>query len=151
MAARSVGARDEEHIIRIGGMKRRFERREAGASLPHTHAQLYALDFVPAEVARERERSGAYTTRTMGQSLLGDLLAEASAKDPNLSILSVGSPGESGPFVMPDAARNDDSTSVNIMVPTTGNAMTSPPATRWMTDPTRAHPLPPQRGFWSAW
>jgi UDPglucose--hexose-1-phosphate uridylyltransferase len=52
------------------------ERHEAGASLPHTHAQLYALDFVPAEVARERERSGAYTTRTMGQSLLGDLLAE---------------------------------------------------------------------------
>ncbi len=52
------------------------ERREAGASLPHTHAQLYALDFVPATVARERERSGAYTTRTMGQSLLGDLVAE---------------------------------------------------------------------------
>jgi UDPglucose--hexose-1-phosphate uridylyltransferase len=52
------------------------ERREAGASLPHTHAQLYALDFVPAEVARERERAGAYTTRTMGQSLLGDLVAE---------------------------------------------------------------------------
>ncbi len=52
------------------------ERREAGASLPHTHAQLYALDFVPAAVARERERAGAYTTRTMGQSLLGDLLAE---------------------------------------------------------------------------
>ncbi len=52
------------------------ERREAGASLPHTHAQLYALDFVPAAVARERERSAAYTTRTMGQSLLGDLVAE---------------------------------------------------------------------------
>jgi UDPglucose--hexose-1-phosphate uridylyltransferase len=52
------------------------ERREAGASLPHTHAQLYALDFVPAEVARERERASAYTTRTMGQSLLGDLVAE---------------------------------------------------------------------------
>ncbi len=49
---------------------------EAGASLPHTHAQLYALDFVPADVARERERAGAYTTRTMGQSLLGDLVAE---------------------------------------------------------------------------
>src|SRR3954471_6733744 len=31
------------------------ERREAGASLPHTHAQLYALDFVPAAIARERE------------------------------------------------------------------------------------------------
>jgi UDPglucose--hexose-1-phosphate uridylyltransferase len=52
------------------------ERREAGASLPHTHAQLYALDFVPATVARERERASAYTTRTMGQSLLGDLVAE---------------------------------------------------------------------------
>ena len=52
------------------------ERREAGASLPHTHAQLYALDFVPAAVARERERFSAYTTRTMGQSLLGDLVAE---------------------------------------------------------------------------
>ncbi|HTU77434.1 MAG TPA: DUF4921 family protein [Solirubrobacteraceae bacterium] len=52
------------------------ERREAGASLPHTHAQLYAFDFVPAAVARERERAGAYTTRTMGQSLLGDLVAE---------------------------------------------------------------------------
>jgi UDPglucose--hexose-1-phosphate uridylyltransferase len=52
------------------------ERREAGASLPHTHAQLYALDFVPAVVARERERANAYTTRTMGQSLLGDVIAE---------------------------------------------------------------------------
>jgi len=52
------------------------ERREGGASLPHTHAQLYALDFVPAEVARERERAGAYTTRTMGHTLLEDLIAE---------------------------------------------------------------------------
>ena len=52
------------------------ERREAGASLPHTHAQLYALDFVPAAVARERERAGAYATRTMGSSLLGDLVQE---------------------------------------------------------------------------
>ena len=52
------------------------ERREAGASLPHTHSQLYALDFVPAAVARERERASAYAARTMGQSLLGDLVAE---------------------------------------------------------------------------
>jgi UDPglucose--hexose-1-phosphate uridylyltransferase len=52
------------------------ERREAGASLPHTHAQLYALDFVPAAIARERERFGAYTTRTMGGNLLGDLVQE---------------------------------------------------------------------------
>ena len=57
------------------------ERREAGASLPHTHAQLYALDFVPAAVARERERAAAYTTRTMGQSLLGDLVAEEVRRD----------------------------------------------------------------------
>ena len=41
------------------------ERREAGASLPHTHAQLYALDFVPAAVARERERFSAYATLVM--------------------------------------------------------------------------------------
>jgi UDPglucose--hexose-1-phosphate uridylyltransferase len=52
------------------------ERREAGASLPHTHAQLYALDFVPAVVAGERERFGAYADRTMGQNLLEDLVAE---------------------------------------------------------------------------
>jgi UDPglucose--hexose-1-phosphate uridylyltransferase len=50
------------------------ERREAGASLPHTHAQLYALDFVPAAIARERERFGAYATQTMGGNLLADLL-----------------------------------------------------------------------------
>ena len=52
------------------------ERREAGASLPHTHAQLYALDFVPPAVARERERFSAYATRTMGQNLLADIVAE---------------------------------------------------------------------------
>jgi len=50
------------------------ERTEAGASLPHTHAQLYALDFVPAAIARERERFGAYATRTMGGNLLADLV-----------------------------------------------------------------------------
>jgi UDPglucose--hexose-1-phosphate uridylyltransferase len=50
------------------------ERREGGASLPHTHAQLYALDFVPTHVARERER--AYAVRTMGADLLQDLVQE---------------------------------------------------------------------------
>ncbi|MBJ7331199.1 MAG: DUF4921 family protein [Solirubrobacteraceae bacterium] len=50
------------------------ERREAGASMLHTHAQLYALDFVPAAIARERERFGAYATRTTGGNLLADLL-----------------------------------------------------------------------------
>lgn len=52
------------------------EGREAGASLPHTHAQLYALPFVPASVARERERFTAYENRTMGRNLLEDVLQE---------------------------------------------------------------------------
>jgi len=52
------------------------ERREAGASLPHTHAQLYALDFVPAAIARERERFSAYAVHTMGGNLLADLVQE---------------------------------------------------------------------------
>jgi len=52
------------------------EGRHAGASLPHTHAQLYALPFVPATVARERERFTAYAHRTHGRNLLGDLLQE---------------------------------------------------------------------------
>jgi len=52
------------------------ERAEAGASLPHTHTQLVAFNFVPAAVARERERFGAYQTRTMGGDLLGDLVQE---------------------------------------------------------------------------
>ena len=52
------------------------ERPEAGASLPHTHAQLFALDFVPAMIARERERFAAYATRTMGGNLLADLVQE---------------------------------------------------------------------------
>src|SRR3954447_17358471 len=52
------------------------EGREAGASLPHTHAQLYALPFVPSVVARERERFTAYSDRTQGRNLLEDLLQE---------------------------------------------------------------------------
>ena len=52
------------------------EGHEGGASLPHTHAQLFALDFVPAAIARERERFGAHAVRTMGGNLLGDLVQE---------------------------------------------------------------------------
>jgi UDPglucose--hexose-1-phosphate uridylyltransferase len=52
------------------------ERAEAGASLPHTHAQLYSLDSVPALIARERERYSAHAVRTMGSNLLGDLVQE---------------------------------------------------------------------------
>jgi UDPglucose--hexose-1-phosphate uridylyltransferase len=53
------------------------EGREAGASLEHSHAQLYALGFVPAAVARERERFVSYNQHTMG----GDLLAEIAAEE----------------------------------------------------------------------
>jgi UDPglucose--hexose-1-phosphate uridylyltransferase len=49
---------------------------DAGASLEHSHAQLYALGFVPVAVARERERAAAYHERTMGANLLGDVLTE---------------------------------------------------------------------------
>jgi len=52
------------------------EGKEAGASLPHTHSQLYALPFVPAAVARERERFTAYSDRTQGRNLLEDILQE---------------------------------------------------------------------------
>ncbi len=52
------------------------ERHEAGASLPHTHTQLYALGFVPAAVARERERFGAYAARQVGADLLAELVQE---------------------------------------------------------------------------
>jgi UDPglucose--hexose-1-phosphate uridylyltransferase len=49
---------------------------DAGASLEHSHAQLYALGFVPAEIARERERATAYHERTMGAHLLEDVATE---------------------------------------------------------------------------
>jgi UDPglucose--hexose-1-phosphate uridylyltransferase len=49
---------------------------DAGASLEHTHAQLYALRFVPAALARERERAGAYHQRTMGGHLLADVAVD---------------------------------------------------------------------------
>jgi UDPglucose--hexose-1-phosphate uridylyltransferase len=48
----------------------------AGASREHTHAQLYALPFVPAAIARERERFSAYRERTGGGGLLSDVLSE---------------------------------------------------------------------------
>jgi UDPglucose--hexose-1-phosphate uridylyltransferase len=52
------------------------EGHAAGASLEHSHAQLYALDMVPAVVAREREHFTAHNSRTMGGCLLCDLLAQ---------------------------------------------------------------------------
>jgi UDPglucose--hexose-1-phosphate uridylyltransferase len=53
------------------------EGREAGASLEHSHSQLYALAFVPTAVARERERFASYHQHTMG----GDLLAEIASEE----------------------------------------------------------------------
>jgi UDPglucose--hexose-1-phosphate uridylyltransferase len=52
------------------------EGRDAGASLEHSHAQLYGLGFVPAAVARERERFSAYHERTAGGDLLSDIITE---------------------------------------------------------------------------
>lgn len=47
-----------------------------GAAPVASQAQLYALDFVPAIVARERERFSAHAVRTMGSNLLEDLVQE---------------------------------------------------------------------------
>jgi UDPglucose--hexose-1-phosphate uridylyltransferase len=48
----------------------------AGATLAHTHAQLWALPFVTPLIARERERMRAYFEHTQGRNLIEDLLVE---------------------------------------------------------------------------
>ncbi|MGB0872160.1 MAG: galactose-1-phosphate uridylyltransferase [Solirubrobacterales bacterium] len=48
----------------------------AGATIAHTHTQLFGLPFVPPLVARERERMRAYHEHTQGRDLVQDLLAE---------------------------------------------------------------------------
>jgi UDPglucose--hexose-1-phosphate uridylyltransferase len=68
MRAHAAEAHCVQLIVNEGG--------GAGASLPHSHAQLYALDFVPVLIARERERFSAYNERTMGGELLADIAAE---------------------------------------------------------------------------
>jgi UDPglucose--hexose-1-phosphate uridylyltransferase len=73
----------------------------AGASLEHTHAQLYALPFVPAAVARERERAGAYRERTGGGDLLGDILVEELRRDERLVAID-----EEAALVCPWASRS---------------------------------------------
>jgi UDPglucose--hexose-1-phosphate uridylyltransferase len=52
------------------------EGHAAGATIEHTHAQLYGMRFVPAEVARERERTTAYHQRTQGSHMLGDVATQ---------------------------------------------------------------------------
>lgn len=49
------------------------ERPASGAA---AHAELFALDFVPAAIARERERFSAHAARTMGANLLEDIVQE---------------------------------------------------------------------------
>ena len=49
------------------------EGRDAGASLRALPRSALRAPFVPAEVARERERTGAYHERTMGGHLLSDV------------------------------------------------------------------------------
>ena len=58
---------------------------DAGASLEHSHAQLYALRFVPAAIARERERASAYHERTMGGHLLPEVATEEVRRRPRSS------------------------------------------------------------------
>ncbi len=88
----SLGAlSDDELAIAVSGWRERMraasdessyvhlivnEGSSAGATLEHTHAQLYGLRFVPAEVARERERATAYHQRTMGSHMLGDVASQ---------------------------------------------------------------------------
>jgi UDPglucose--hexose-1-phosphate uridylyltransferase len=66
-----VGAEEGSYVHLIVN-----EGPDAGASLEHSHAQLYALRFVPAAIARERERTSAYHERTMGGHLLSDVATE---------------------------------------------------------------------------
>jgi UDPglucose--hexose-1-phosphate uridylyltransferase len=89
----SIGKLDDEELaVAVAGWRTRMrehgeaaayvqlivnEGRGAGASLEHSHAQLYALGFVPAAIARERERFASYNQHTMG----GDLLAEIASEE----------------------------------------------------------------------
>jgi UDPglucose--hexose-1-phosphate uridylyltransferase len=83
----SLGAMAVDEVIRAVELWRTVMARHDAAAALHlsvqdayhaavSQAELFALDFVPAALARERERFGAYATRTMGANLLGDLVQE---------------------------------------------------------------------------
>jgi UDPglucose--hexose-1-phosphate uridylyltransferase len=74
----------EELAAAMAGWRERL-RAHAGAPFRHlsvdddgtgARARIHALPFVPAAVARERERFTAYHDRTQGRNLLEDLLTE---------------------------------------------------------------------------
>jgi len=67
-AARHDEASYQQLIVQRGRRRRRLARAQPRPAL--------ALPFVPAEVARERERAGAYAERTAGSGLLSDVLVE---------------------------------------------------------------------------
>lgn len=80
---RSLAELDDAGIAAAVERWRERMRAHAGAACLHlavdegdgpATAQLFALEFVPAGIARERERFGAYATRTMGGNLLADLI-----------------------------------------------------------------------------
>ena len=80
---RSLAELDEAAVTAALERCRERMRAHAGAACLHLAvdegdgpptAQLFALDFVPSGIARERERFGAYATRTMGGNLLADLV-----------------------------------------------------------------------------
>jgi UDPglucose--hexose-1-phosphate uridylyltransferase len=73
----------EEAVATVEGWRERM-RAHADAACLHLYAderpgvrasaRLLAMEFVPAAIARERERFRGYATRTMGGNLLADLL-----------------------------------------------------------------------------
>ncbi len=108
----------------------------AGASLEHSHAQLYALPFVPAQVARERERASAYHERTMGGHLLGDVATEEVRRKERLvamddDALLVAPWASRSPFELrviprrPAAAFEEDGETGTSMIETALRALTS--------------------------
>lgn len=86
--ASSLSECGEEQIVAAAERWRERMRAHADAACLHLtvsdrtqkprgiETRLYALPFVPAVIARERERFNSYTTQTMGGNALADLVAE---------------------------------------------------------------------------
>jgi UDPglucose--hexose-1-phosphate uridylyltransferase len=82
----SLGELSVEQAVATVERWRERMRAHAGASCLHLYAderpgvqasaRLLVMEFVPAAIARERERFRGYATRTMGGNLLADLLQQ---------------------------------------------------------------------------